>query len=258
MPFTPSHVAAVLPFARTPLLPAALAIGAMMPDLFYYVPVNIPRSFSHSLLGVVTVDLAYGVALFLAWQFVFRAPVVDFFPAWVRVRIGPRWSRPSRPGGWGWLRLAALLVASVLLGSATHVLWDSFTHAHGLFGEIPVLAPMIGPLPIYKWLQHASTVLGALALVAFVIWWRRRTQPGTAAPTRLTRRTRVGGWLIAAATGLAVGVYLWFRGMSHGYGPFASDLIFYVVTVGLAAAALSAVALCLVWLWLKPRAILIG
>ena len=28
MPFTPSHIAAVLPLARTPLPPAALAIGA--------------------------------------------------------------------------------------------------------------------------------------------------------------------------------------------------------------------------------------
>lgn len=36
MPFTPSHVAAALPFLRTPLIPAALVIGTMTPDLFYY------------------------------------------------------------------------------------------------------------------------------------------------------------------------------------------------------------------------------
>jgi hypothetical protein len=251
MPFTPSHVAAVLPFARTPLLPAGLAIGAMMPDLFYYVPIDIPRSFAHSWLGVVTVDLAFGIALFLAWQLVFRAPVFDFFPEWVRARIKARDRMPRALPTI--LTFAGLLIASLLLGSTTHVLWDSFTHA-GPTVDALGLGVATGPLPIYKWLQHASTVVGALALVGFVLWWRRRTRPGDAAPTRLTRRTRVGGWLIVAATGLAVSVYLWFRGMSHGYGPFANDLIFYVVTVGLAAAALSAVVLCLIWLFLPVRA----
>ncbi len=33
MPFTPSHAVVALPFVRTPLLPAAIAIGAMTPDL---------------------------------------------------------------------------------------------------------------------------------------------------------------------------------------------------------------------------------
>jgi hypothetical protein len=64
VPFTPSHVAAVLPFARTPLVPSALVIGSMGPDLFYYVPLPIERSFTHSLTGVFTVDLVLGVVLF--------------------------------------------------------------------------------------------------------------------------------------------------------------------------------------------------
>ena len=250
VPFTPSHVAAVLPFARTPLLPAGLVIGSMMPDLFYYVPIDIPRNFAHSWLGLVTVDLAFGIALFFAWQLVFRAPVVDFFPQWVRGRMKERDRMPRTARAI--VTFAALLIASVLLGSLTHVLWDSFTHASGLFGSVPALATVVGPLPVYTWLQHASTVLGALALVAFVLWWRRRTQPGTAAPTRLTRRTRVGGWLLVGVAGLAVSIYLWFRGMGHGSAPFANDLVFYVVTVALAAAALVAVLLCLIWLWLKP------
>ncbi|WP_262927685.1 DUF4184 family protein [Microbacterium sp. NIBRBAC000506063] len=33
MPFTPSHAVVALPFVRTPLLPAAIAVGAMAPDL---------------------------------------------------------------------------------------------------------------------------------------------------------------------------------------------------------------------------------
>ena len=33
MPFTPSHAVVALPFLRTPLVPAAIAVGAMAPDL---------------------------------------------------------------------------------------------------------------------------------------------------------------------------------------------------------------------------------
>jgi hypothetical protein len=37
MPFTVSHAVVALPFVRTPLLPAAIAIGAMTPDLPLFV-----------------------------------------------------------------------------------------------------------------------------------------------------------------------------------------------------------------------------
>jgi hypothetical protein len=37
MPFTPSHAVIALPFVRTPLVPAAIAIGAMAPDLPLFV-----------------------------------------------------------------------------------------------------------------------------------------------------------------------------------------------------------------------------
>ena len=37
MPFTPSHAVVALPFLRTPLVPAAIAVGAMTPDLPLFV-----------------------------------------------------------------------------------------------------------------------------------------------------------------------------------------------------------------------------
>ena len=43
MPFTPSHAVVALPFVRTPLVPAAIAIGAMTPDLPLFVRVLLPR-----------------------------------------------------------------------------------------------------------------------------------------------------------------------------------------------------------------------
>ncbi|MGK3950645.1 DUF4184 family protein, partial [Microbacterium sp. K2] len=49
MPFTPSHALVALPFIRTPLVPAAIAIGAMTPDLPLFLRgIGLPYSFTHT------------------------------------------------------------------------------------------------------------------------------------------------------------------------------------------------------------------
>jgi hypothetical protein len=245
VPFTPSHVAAILPFARTPLPPAALAIGAMMPDLFYYVPLDIPRGFTHSWLGVVTVDLAFALVLFFLWEFVFRAPVIDFGPAWVRNRMSTRYRMPSTLRGLG--RFAALLIGAVLIGCATHVVWDSFTHAG------PVV-DALGLTGVYRSGQHVSTIVGVVALAVFTFFWARRTEPRASTPTRLNGAQRRNGVLLVLASGLLVALVVWIRGIVRGWSPLHNELVFYTVTIGLAAAALCAVIVSIVW-WTvrKPR-----
>ena len=248
MPFTPSHLAAALPFAKTPLLPAALAIGTITPDLFFYVPIGISRSFSHSWLGVFTLDIAVGVLVFLLWQLVFRRPVVDFAPLWVRQRVGrSEWMPTGRLRG---LRLVALLLASVLIGLLTHVIWDSATHDGPFVHLVPVLFEQFGPLRLFKWLQHISTVVGLLAVAIFVVWWRRTAPVLEPAPTRLSTISRTIGVVAVLGVGLAVALFLWIRGMLGGASPIDNELVFLVVVVGLAAAGLTALIFALSW-WLR-------
>jgi len=251
VPFTPSHIAAILPFARTPLPPAALAIGAMMPDLFYYVPIDFARGLTHSWLGVVTVDLGFALALFFLWEFVFRAPVIDFTPGWVRSRMSTRYRMPTTLRDTG--IFAALLIGAVLIGCSTHLVWDSLTHAGPVVDALKLDAKA-GPLPVYKWGQHVSSAVGLIALAVFTFFWWRRTEPHPAPPTRLTPFQRRGGIVLVLAVGLAVALTIWIRGIMRGHSVIENTLIFYTVTVGLAAAALCAVILCLVW-WTvrKPR-----
>ena len=248
MPFTPSHIAAVLPFAKTPLLPAALAIGSMVPDLFYYVPVGIGRSFSHSWFGVFTIDLGVGILVFLLWQLVLRRPVLDFAPLWVRQRMGRSEWMPA--GRLRWVRLVLVLAASLLIGILTHVLWDDFTHDGPFVHLVPVLFEQFGPLRLFKWLQHASSILGAVAIVLFVLWWRRRVPAAEPAPTRLTTTTRIAGIAITLGSGLLVALFLWIRGMLGGASPIDNELVFQVVVIGLAAAGLTALIFALTW-WLR-------
>lgn len=254
MPFTPSHVAAVLPFVKTPLLPAALVIGSMAPDLFFYVPLPIERNFTHSWLGVVSVDLVFGVAAFLLWQLIFRMPLVDFAPLSARRRIAALPWSGIRPRGLSWFRLIVLLVVSVLIGTATHVVWDSFTHPDRVVYQVPWLQQQWGPKPVYEWAQYFSSLFGAIAVLVWVMVWWRRTAPVDAAPTRVTPCLRVLAWITILGIGFVVALAIWVQGILRGISAVNAGLMFHLVTIGIAAAGLSAVLWSLVWWMLRPRA----
>ncbi|WP_213816545.1 DUF4184 family protein [Glaciihabitans sp. dw_435] len=251
MPFTPSHIAAILPFARTRLVPAGLVAGSVAPDLFYYIPVRMPRDLSHSLLGVVTVDLAFGVVAVVLWQVIFRRPVVDFLPLWARARLASLpWTGLRAPRE-TWVMTAVLLVASIIVGTLTHLLWDTFTHPGWPVDAVPWLRAQAGPLLVHKWIQHASSVAGIVILVVWAVRWVRATAPSAPAPTRLAVWSRALAWIITVAAGLTGGLTVWIHGMLTGRPALDPALVFITARAGVAAACLAAVLIALIW-WVLP------
>lgn len=225
MPFTPSHAVVALPFARTPLVPAAIAIGAMAPDLPLFVRIA-PFSYqtTHTNLAL---SAGLALALCLVWWLLLRPAVRELAPEPIARRLPEEWDatgvavwravRASRPGArsavWhGPAAWIALLIVSALLGVASHIAWDAFTH-EGRWGTrlFPALADTWGPLAGYTWVQHASSALGLVVLAVFGALWlsRRPTAPPTSRV--LPRGVRVA-WVaalplllvLAVAIGLAV------------------------------------------------------
>ena len=173
MPFTLSHPAAVLPFLRSGLPASALVAGSVVPDLPYYLPVH-PGFRTHTALAVVTTDLALGVLVWVLWHGVLVAPLVATGPAPLRARLPGRWGLP-RPDG---VRGALALVGAVVLGAATHVLWDEFTHPRRWGPEhIPALSVEYAGTPLHGWLQDLSGLVGGLVVAGWVLLWWRRTPP---------------------------------------------------------------------------------
>jgi membrane-bound metal-dependent hydrolase YbcI (DUF457 family) len=263
MPFTPSHVAAVLPFVGGRLPPAALVIGSMTPDLFYYLPGGPSREYAHSLLGALVVDLPLALVLFAVWRVAIRRPLVDLAPRWLRERHGVTRAEPA--GGLEGvldsgraldsrrlLGRAAAVVVAVVLGLATHLLWDAFTHEGWASEFLPWLAADIGGAPLHTWLQHVSTVVGAVVLVAWLVVWLRRTPARADAAPFTPGGLRVAAWLAVVGTGVGVGMTLLLGGL--GRGETADDgLLFITVTRALAWAALVAVGCCAAW-WVAQAA----
>ncbi|MEW2067481.1 DUF4184 family protein [Streptomyces sp. NPDC007346] len=265
MPFTLSHAAAVLPAirrngtARLGLLPSALVAGSFAPDVTYFADTVIPGAmrfggFTHTFLGVVTVNVLIAAVLVAVWVLL-REPLVALLPAGVRGRVhtfvrGQRWHRGAfGPSAWLWFG------ASAALGAATHVVWDAFTH-HSRWGTelLPVLNRSIGGFPLYQCAQYGSSALALAVLGWFVVTGLRRPAPAPV-PEVLPTLGRGERWgalgLLAACVVLGV-VHRCLRWYAH-FGRVENPLDI-VPTACFGAGAGLAAGLLLYGVWMRlPR-----
>lgn len=218
MPYPFAHPAAVLPLAR-PMgrlaVPSALAIGSVVPDLWYFVPF-VSRVDSHGLAGLLWFCLPVGLSVYAIFHLLLKDPLIAL--------LSPRLGAFSSPG----LPTARwhAVVVSLLVGAATHQVWDALTHSNDF------------AVHGHNWAQHASTVLGTVVLA----WWGwRKLQAVSPRPALLSLRSRIGIGLVlltvAAAAALASAVD-------------AGGLRTLVRSAGMAALQAAAVAIfvyCAVW-----------
>src|SRR6185437_3635129 len=120
MPFTPAHAAAVIPFQRTRLIPSALVIGCFSPDFEYFLRLAPKGGFGHTLAGLFLFDLP--VSLLVLWLFhaYAKEPILTWLPAGVHRRLPSSTALSSMRNACG----IALISISILIGAATHLLWD--------------------------------------------------------------------------------------------------------------------------------------
>jgi hypothetical protein len=194
MPYPFAHPAAVIPLAR-PLgrfaVPSALAIGSMAPDFWYLVPL-LERGDSHSLAGLAWFCLPAGLIIYALFHLVLKQPLI----ALLSPRLGA-----FTPAALPEVPLRAVMV-SLLAGGLTHLAWDALTHSY--YGD---------GVQGHKWLQHASTALGTMALG----WWSwRKLRLAAAAPAPLSPVARV---CILLALFAAAALAAWVTA-----GPPAADL----------------------------------
>ena len=106
MPFTPSHAVVALPFVRTPLVPAAIAVGAMTPDLPLFLrgtPLSYQLTHTNVALSVV---IAF--ALLALWYFVLRPAVRELSPTWLATRLPGEWDAAGAAAWNGWCEAAGV------------------------------------------------------------------------------------------------------------------------------------------------------
>ena len=171
MPFTFAHPAAILPLRRFRFLQTVpLVIGSMVPDTPYFLPARFARTFveTHSFYSSFTVDLPLGLALLILTLFL-REPLTILLGArarWLCLRSIDRFY--EQPLHW------PMALFSLLVGTWTHLAWDSVTHETGwTAARVPALS---APISVFGWdtpmahlLQYLSSVVG---LVLLAVWFR--------------------------------------------------------------------------------------
>ncbi|MFD5433699.1 DUF4184 family protein [Kitasatospora sp. NPDC127067] len=266
MPFTLSHPAAVLPLMRRPFGRTALVAGAVAPDLPYFlVTTGLPVSAqswyepfanattTHGVSGVVGVTLPYALLLWALLRAA-RRPLLSLLPSsapWPPPGVA---CSPVRRAGW--------IVLSALVGIASHLVWDAFTHVDGfVVTRTPWLASTpVGSLTWARALQHASTIGGLAAIALFA--WRRREHllPGSGRPWPAggPRRQVLLAMALFTAAGAVVHAWRWRAGPeAETAGLSAAGLLEGVLSdaaKGAVAGLIAALALYVLAWWIRHAA----
>jgi Domain of unknown function (DUF4184) len=212
MPFTLSHAAAIIPFARRGLVFSALVVGSMAPDFVYFTEFSPGSSFSHSIPGVFFYCVPAGLIVLWLFHFVLKRPMASLLPASHQRRLVPWTKRFS----FGPYRHFFLIIVSLIIGGLTHIIWDSFTHPNGWAVEhFPALSFTVqvtwfGPSHFYRILQHGSTVFGAAVLLGYYWrWWLRAPVHPVESMVQVSWKVKtsvVAVWLGSA--GFVAGLYV--------------------------------------------------
>ena len=104
----------------------------------------------------------------------------------------------------GPLKRFGLILLSLLVGSLTHVIWDSFTHEYGWVVEhFAIFRIPIRGVPIYTILQNLSTVIGTGFLLYWFIRWLPTAPQSDQLPAHFSAVVRIL-FLVLTAVSIAL------------------------------------------------------
>lgn len=211
--FHPRASAAALPLhrlcrSRLPL--SALIIGTMTPDFAYFTPYDAGLA-THSLQALIWFCWPLGLTVWLVFTHMLERPTIALLPLRWQSILRPHTEKMS-------VSLLTRVSIALLTAAATHLIWDSFTHARSpVVTAIPILRVTVfeisnSPIRLYKVLQHASTIVGLSALAIWVVtqYRLRRSEPlpmvvNTSSALSVTARSfAVGLMFLASCTAATV------------------------------------------------------
>src|SRR5271167_250055 len=236
MPFTLSHAAASLPFRRFKPVWPALVIGTFAPDLQYFILISDEDRSGHRFPEVLLYTIPLALLVLWVFESMVKRPAIELLPSGLQRRLQDKTESLSFSG---WDQFG-LIVLWIVVGIATHVVWDQFTHGYSWLASRWALLqtmlhlPLVHPITVSHLLQHISTIGGALVLAAWVRGWYRRTSPGPVSEEEFSTRLKTAVVLtmgtIAALAGYPIATWR----LAHHPPPI--KLEFVVVTTFVAIA----------------------
>lgn len=173
MPFTPAHTAIILPFInRRRFSATALIAGSVAPDFEYFFKMSVNSEHSHTLPGLFYFNLPVVVFLSFVFHLVVKRNLLQNCPAFIQKRFYPLMQLNFR----GYVRQNLwIFILSALVGAASHIFWDAFTHGKGFFVQHLWFYPgRYVPFdgvnyPLWYALQHISTAVGLVIVTLYIV-----------------------------------------------------------------------------------------
>jgi hypothetical protein len=199
MPNPIAHTAASVPFAKIGMVLSALVIGSISPDFGYFVPLPI-SFFMYTLPGLFLFDVPVGLVLLWFFHTLVKWPVLSLLPDSLQCRL----IKPAQGFSFGSPKRFGMILLSLLVGSATHVIWDSFTHDYGwMVEQFSFLSTPIRGIPFYTILQNLSSILGTGILIYWFIRWLPIAQQSDQLPAQFSGVIRK---MFLALTAVSIGL----------------------------------------------------
>jgi Domain of unknown function (DUF4184) len=183
MPFTPAHPAIVLPLLRSGYLSATgLIVGSIVPDFEYFIRMNDTSVHGHTLAGVFYFDLPVACLIAFIFHRFVKINLINNLPFFFQRKFNDlkqfKFEEYFRKH-WG------IFLISILIGSSSHLFWDSFTHANRFFVRNisyynEVIVPFDGArYPLYYALQLLSSWIGLTIVSLYILALKpdEQTQP---------------------------------------------------------------------------------
>lgn len=200
MPFTFSHPAIVVPLNRLNsnwISLTALIIGSITPDFEYFIRMRVLSIYGHTWPGLFWFDLPLGLLLLIIYNRSIKNKLIDHLPMYFNRRLSG--FKDEQPAYLGTTFFAVIFC--LLLGAASHIFWDSFTHPTGYFVKHShFLSHKIiikhFPIPLYSILQQMSSIAGALIIIYAI---------NNLAPGRITTvKGTIAYWIKIVALSIAI------------------------------------------------------
>ena len=234
MPFTFSHPAIVLPGYYLPKKWRSftgLIVGSVTPDFEMFFRMKAYMAYTHSWHSIFWLNLPLALILAFLFHLIVRNPLINHLPLFLKQRLATfkqfDWVRYFRENYF-------IVMLSILVGTASHIFWDSFTHAYGIFVKhFPILATDITlagtSMALYTFLQFAFSVLGAL-LILFTVLLLPRDK------TLKNSKSNLKYWALVTILMILVTIGRFLSGLNFSYFP---NVVVVLISGGLLGLLLS-------------------
>ena len=148
----------------------------------------------------------------------------------------------------------ARLLLGILVGCASHLVWDTFTHQRGRFeAELQILSYQVANITLRAWLQNGSSIIG-LAAIAWYVW----NLPATRQVPDVSSQVRRNFWLLCAIlTVLFWGAFLYAASLAYPLLIKSAFEGIFIVT-GMSAMMAALLITCPLWPYMRAQRSALG